>query len=296
MKIGYVSIIGKPNVGKSTLINNILNKKISIATFKPQTTRNKIYAVYQDYDSQIIFIDTPGFHNSKNKLDLFLNSEVKSSLKKSETCIFLTDPSRDFDDEDFDLVKQINSFNIKNVICLINKIDICNNEEIENRYEFIKKQYPDFIIRKISANNNDDAKNVILDLKKILEDSEHPLLENIEDLDYSDEFIINEIVREKILLNFQQEIPYSVAVVTQKIKYDEEKNLTKIYADIIVEKESQKPIIIGKSGAMIKKIGTLAREELLEIYSSKIFLELNVKVRKNWRNDNEQIKNFGYKK
>ncbi|MGL5640221.1 MAG: GTPase Era [Mycoplasmoidaceae bacterium] len=296
MKIGYVSIVGKPNVGKSTLINNILNKKISIATFKPQTTRNKIYAVYQDDDSQIIFIDTPGFHNSKNKLDLFLNSEVKSSLKKSETCVFLTDPSREFDDEDFDLIKQISSFNVKNVICLINKIDICKNQEIEDRYSFIQKQYPNFIIKKISANNNEEVKTFLSYLKTILEDSEHPLIENIEDLDYSDEFMINEVVREKILLNFQQEIPYSVAVVTQKISYDKEKNLTRIYADIIVEKESQKPIIIGKSGAMIKKIGTLAREELLEIYNSKIFLELNVKVRKNWRNDNEQIKSFGYKK
>ena len=296
MKIGYVSIIGKPNVGKSTLINNILDRKVSIATFKPQTTRNKIYASYQDEDSQIIFIDTPGSHNSKNKLDLFLNSEVKSSLKKSETCIFLTDPSREFDDEDFDLVKQINSFNIKNVICLINKIDICEQNEIEDRYAFIQKQYPNFIIKKISATNNNEVKKVIKDLKNILEDSDHPLFENIEDLDSSDEFMINEIVREKILLNFQQEVPYSVAVVTQKISYDKEKNLTKIYADIIVEKESQKPIIIGKGGTMIKKIGTLAREELLEIYSSRIFLELNVKVRKNWRNDNEQIKSFGYKK
>ena len=296
MKIGYVSIIGKPNVGKSTLINNILDRKVSIATFKPQTTRNKIYASYQDEDSQIIFIDTPGFHNSKNKLDLFLNSEVKSSLKKSETCIFLTDPSREVDDEDFDLVKQINSFNIKNVICLINKIDICEQNEIEDRYAFIQKQYPNFIIKKISATNNKEVKKVIKDLKNILEDSDHPLFENIEDLDSSDEFMINEIVREKILLNFQQEVPYSVAVVTQKISYDKEKNLTKIYADIIVEKESQKPIIIGKGGTMIKKIGTLAREELLEIYSSRIFLELNVKVRKNWRNDNEQIKSFGYKK
>ena len=296
MKIGYVSIIGKPNVGKSTLINNILDKKVSIATFKPQTTRNKIYASYQDEDSQIIFIDTPGFHNSKNKLDLVLNSEVKRSLKKSKSDRSHADPSREFDDEDFDLVKQINSFNIKNVICLINKIDICEQNEIEDRYAFIQKQYPNFIIKKISATNNKEVKKVIKDLKNILEDSDHPLFENIEDLDSSDEFMINEIVREKILLNFQQEVPYSVAVVTQKISYDKEKNLTKIYADIIVEKESQKPIIIGKGGTMIKKIGTLAREELLEIYSSRIFLELNVKVRKNWRNDNEQIKSFGYKK
>ncbi len=270
MKIGYVSIIGKPNVGKSTLLNNIVDKKISIITNKPQTTRNKIFAIYKDDDSEIIFIDTPGFHKPKNKLDMFLNSEVKSSLKKSNLCFFITDPTREFDDEDFEIIKQIESFEIDNVICLINKIDIADKEEVEERKLFISKQFLNFKILEISSIDKKNIENLLEYLKDFLEDSDHSIINEMSELNYTDEFLVNEIVREKILLNFKQEVPHSVAVVTEKITYEEKNNITKIYSNIIVEKESQKPIIIGKGGSMIKKIGIESRQEWLNSNQSQI--------------------------
>ncbi|MGL4647373.1 MAG: GTPase Era [Mycoplasmoidaceae bacterium] len=296
MKTGYISIIGKPNVGKSTLINNLVNKRVSIITNKPQTTRNKIYGTFLDDEAQIVFIDTPGLHKAKNKLDLFLNSEVKHALKKSDLAFFITDPTRDFDEEDFEITHHIESFHIETVFCIISKTDIATPEEISDREAFIKKQFPHFQIVKIASINKEQVLELINLAKPYLEDVSDEMLEDIESLEYSDLFLVNEIIREKILLNFKQEIPYSIAVVTESINYNQEQNMTRIYANIIVEKESQKPIVIGKQGSMIKKIGTLARKELLEIFDSKIYLELNVKVKKNWRNNNDFIIDFGYKK
>lgn len=298
MKYGVVSIVGKPNVGKSTLINNIFGKVMTISTHKPQTTRNMIELSYKDEDGLINFLDTPGLHNPKNKLDLFLNSEVKKSLKKSDFVLFLFDASRPFDDEDEECLKVLKDFHIENVFLVINKIDLIKDEQ---ELESIKNQLESFFEFKktyeISANKIEDTKKLLSFVKdsiSLYEGSKEDILALEKTVD--DEFFVSEIIREIIINNFKQEIPYSVAIKIEEFKYDAKANLLSIRYSIIVEKESQKPIIIGKGGSSIKKINIEVRNKLSEIYDCKLFTTSEVKVKKSWRNNDLQIKELGYKK
>lgn len=293
---GYVSIVGKPNVGKSTLINQILQQKLAITSFKPQTTRNKIMGVYKDHNSHIIFIDTPGLHNPKNKLDLFLNSEVKNSLKLSDITLFLLDPTRRIDDEDMEIIKQLNSWNVKKTIFLITKSDIASLDKINVVKEFILQNFtnPKYFI--ISSTTKKGIENLLLEIKNNLDALDELIFPDSEQFELSDKFVINEIIRESIIKLFRQEVPYATAVFTNSVDYEKERNFLRIKADIIVEKESQKPIIIGKGGSMIKKIGIDSRSELLKIFECKIHLELFVKVKESWRDNNSYIIDLGYKK
>lgn len=294
MKTYSICIIGKPNVGKSTFINTLTNKKISIVSSKPQTTRNNITTLYQDKNFQLVIIDTPGYHIPKNKLDLFLNSQVKQSFKEVDGYLFIIDGSRPIDEEDLELFNKLNTFKKKKIVFAINKIDLLSKEEIEQKKKEIKINFHADIILEISASKNINLDILVDEFKKLSYDSEIILHED--DYEQDDKFIVNEIIREQILKKFRQEIPHSVAVQTDIMKYDQEKNLLKIFSNIIVEKESQKPIIIGKGGKSIKEIGIDSRNELLKIFDTKIYLELNVKVRKKWRDDNLMIASLGYKK
>lgn len=296
MRIGKVSIVGKPNVGKSTLINQIFKKEVVISTHKPQTTRNQISLLYQDIDSQIIINDTPGYHTPKNKLDLFLNSQVKKALKNIDVIVFLFDAKRDYDDEDRKILDQIKSFKYGKLILAINKSDDEDAVNIENIKKQITKDYVFDKIFCISALYNEYVNELIDYIKSQLIESEEPLVTNSKELEQKEEFVVSEIIRRIILNKFRQEIPHSTAVVVEKMEYSQEKNLLLISFSIVVEKESQKPIIIGKGGSSIKDIGIYARKELSEIYDCKIFLESNVKVRKNWRDNDTMIKELGYKK
>ncbi len=296
MKIGKVSIVGKPNVGKSTLINQIFNKEVVIATSKPQTTRNRIELLYEEDGYQIIFNDTPGFHEAKNKLDLFLNSQVKKALKNVDIILFVFDAKREFDQEDLDILNQIKTFKHEKLIMIINK---CENEDastIESIKETLKKIIKFDKEFCVSALYNQNINVVLEYIKENLIESELPLVSNPSELEQQEKFIIAEIIRKVILNQFKYEVPHSTAVVVDEMKYYKEKNLLDIMFSIVVEKESQKPILIGKGGNSIKNIGVLARKELSKIYDCKIYLKSFVKVKKNWRDDNNIIKELGYKK
>ena len=296
MKVGVVSIVGKPNVGKSTLINTIFNKEVVISSSKPQTTRNKIQIVYKDDDSEILFSDTPGYHNPKNKLDLFLNSQVKKSLKNTDVIVFMFDISRKFDDEDQKILDEIKRFKIKKIILAVNKIDLIPQQEIGLKIEIVKQQmdFDDVVL--LSSKEKTNIDKLMSLLKSNLEEVDTDTFYDQQSVEQKEEFFVSEIIRQVIINNFSQEIPYSVAVVVDKMDYDQSKNLLSINYSIVVEKESQKPIIIGKGGNTIKKLGILIRAKLSEIYDCKLFLQSFVKVKKNWRDNNEIIKDLGYKK
>lgn len=297
MKYGVVSIVGKPNVGKSTLLNNLMDKDVVIATNKPQTTRNMIEISYKDKDAMINFIDTPGLHKAKNKLDEFLNFEIKKSLKKIDLSLYLFDISRDFDDEDEECLKILKDFKVKNVVLIINKIDLVDVCKIQKTKDFLKDKFNFLDILEISGKNKADIYKLIDFIKSKLSLYEGELEDlKVLEKEVSDKFFISELIREIIIKNFKQEIPYGVAIVIDEMKYDSEKNLLSIRYSIVVEKESQKPIIIGKNGSSIKNININLRKKLDEYYDCKIFTTSEVKVKKDWRNNNTQIKELGYKK
>lgn len=294
MKTYSICVIGKPNVGKSTFINTITKRKVSIVSSKPQTTRNNITTLYHNDDFQLVIIDTPGYHLPKNKLDLFLNSQVKQSFKEADGYLFIIDGTRPIDDEDLELYEKIKTFKEKQIIFAINKSDVLSKEQIDEKIKEIKTNFNAKKIIDISASLNLNIDKIIHEFKKLSYDTDIILQDG--DYEQDDKFLVNEIIREQILKKFRQEVPHSVAVQTEIFTYDQEKNILKIFSNIIVEKESQKPIIIGKGGKSIKEIGTDSRKELLKIFDTKIFLELNVKVRKKWRDDNLMIASLGYKK
>ncbi len=298
MKYVTVSIVGKPNVGKSTLINTIFKKEVVISSSKPQTTRNMIELSYEENNDYLInFIDTPGLHNPKNKLDLFLNSQVKTSLKKSDLVLFIFDVSRNFDNEDEECLKVLKDFHVENVILILNKKDLIAKKDFDKIEEFLLNKFNFKKSLDINAKNSYDGLLVL----KLIKEFSNEYDGDEKDLitlkkEPSDKFFISEIIREVIICLFRQEIPYGVAIVIDEMKYENDKNLLSINYSIIVEKDSQKPIIIGKSGQMIKKINQNVREKLLEIYDCKIFTTSYVKVKKDWRNNETQIKELGYRK
>lgn len=290
IKTGTVVITGKPNVGKSTLINTIANKLIAITSPKPQTTRNKIKFTYNDDKNKIAFIDTPGYHIPNNKLDMFLNSEIKNAYKLADIALLVIDLTREIDQEDIEVINIIKSYNVKKVILVLNKIDVAK-QNIDQKYEAKVKELIEISqVIKICANKIESVKEVIDTIHNNLDDNN----DLVEDVEIADNFFISEIIREQIIFNFKQEVPYATCIAIRKKNYDPNTNVFEIYADIVVEKESQKPIIIGAKGQMIKKIGTKSREKLLEFYDCKIVLHLFVVTKKDWRNDTTFLKENGY--
>jgi GTP-binding protein Era len=274
MKSGYVVITGKPNVGKSTLMNAIFKRKVSIVSYKPQTTRNQIKALLNTEDSSIMFIDTPGYHESRNKLDTFLNSEIKGGYKMTNTAILLIDLTREIDDEDKKVIQILKEYKIENIILVLTKQDIASKKHIGKYSGQIKELINVKDVICISSKNDENVNELLNKIKEYLPDAD-PISEAA---DEDDSFVISEIVREQVIFNTQKEVPYSTAVYVESKKF--EGGVFEINAVIVVEKESQKPIIIGKGGQMIKKIGTYARKELLEIYDCRVNLKLFVKVEK----------------
>ena len=290
IKTGTVVITGKPNVGKSTLINTIANKLIAITSPKPQTTRNKIKFTDNDDKNKIAFIDTPGYHIPNNKLDMFLNSEIKNAYKLADIALLVIDLTREIDQEDIEVINIIKSYNVKKVILVLNKIDVAK-QGIDQKYEAKVKELIEISqVIKICANKIESVKEVIDTIHNHLDDNN----DLVEDVEIADNFFISEIIREQIIFNFKQEVPYATCIAIRKKNYDPNTNVFEIYADIVVEKESQKPIIIGAKGQMIKKIGTKSREKLLEFYDCKIVLHLFVVTKKDWRNDTTFLKENGY--
>lgn len=293
-KSGFVALIGRPNVGKSTFLNHILKQKISIISPKPQTTRDCIQGVYTTDNEQIIFIDTPGIHKPHHKLGEYMNEESLSTFNNVDMIMYIIDGTEDFGRGDEFVINELKKTKTP-CFLVVNKIDLIKDKnklmenivKFTNAFEFKNVFY-------ISALNGDNTDKLIQELSDNLE--EGPMYYPKDQIsDHPENFVIAEIIREKVLYLTKEEVPHSVAVVIENKQIDEENpNLTNINAVIVVERPSQKKIIIGKNGDMIKKIGTLAREEIVMIVGTKVYLELWVRVEEDWRNRKSQLKKLGY--
>ncbi len=293
-KTGFVTLIARPNVGKSTLLNKIAGQKIAITTPVAQTTRYQIKCIFTDDTSQIIFIDTPGVHKPLNKLGEFLADESKSSIEDSDVVLFLVDSKDEAGAGDGWIVENYLSALNKPVIIVANKIDTVSPIKLENNIISYKKLFEKNLpVVKISAKTGKNVQVLLEKIKEYLSLGEK-LYPDDEITDQNMRAIVSEVIREKIILNTKDEIPHSVAVLVEDYKQTE--TIDRIKAQIIVSQESQKGIIIGKGGAMLKKIGTEARKEIEDIAQNKVFLELFVKVKKNWQKDNNALKALGFEK
>lgn len=293
MKSGFISVVGRANVGKSTLMEKILKEKISIISNKPQTTRDKIQIIYNDKDSQIIFIDTPGIQTPQNKLQEKLFEFSEDSLKESDIVTFVVDNSLEIGRLDNKIIEMLKVINVPKIL-LINKIDLLNQYE----YQQIKQKYEDMDmfddIIGISALANNNIDQYIKRIKEMLD--EGPAYYDRDMItDKSERFIVSEIIREKALNNLSAEVPHGIAVRIDNFKQRENKNLIDIDATIIVEKNSHKEIVIGKAGSMVKKIGMDSRKEIEKFLDSKVNLKIWVKVEKDWRKKEKLVDRFGYK-
>lgn len=293
MKSGFISVVGRANVGKSTLMEKILKEKISIISNKPQTTRDKIQIIYNDKDSQIIFIDTPGIQTPQNKLQEKLFEFSEDSLKESDIVTFVVDNSLEIGRLDNKIIEMLKVINVPKIL-LINKIDLLNQYE----YQQIKQKYEDMDmfddIIGISALANNNIDQYIKRIKEMLD--EGPAYYDRDMItDKSERFIVSEIIREKALNNLSAEVPHGIAVRIDNFKQRENKNLIDIDATIIVEKNSHKEIVIGKAGSMVKKIGMDSRKEIEKFLDGKVNLKLWVKVEKDWRKKEKLVDRFGYK-
>lgn len=290
-KSGFISIMGRPNAGKSTLLNAVLGEKIAAVSSKPQTTRTQITGVLTEDDCQYIFVDTPGIHKPKNKLGKFMMKEVEAGSDEADVVLYIVDASVFNFERETEVLDTIKS---NNIILVINKTD---KVEKENILPIIAQlsQHRDFAeIMPISALKKDGLETLLQIIKEKL--PEGPKFFPDDTLtDQPEKQIVAEFIREKLMRNLNDEIPFGIAVTTDLMKYDEEKDLTKITATIYCERDSHKAIIIGKKGEMLKKIGSQARHDLEKFTRSKVFLELWVKVKDNWRNSDMMLKNFGYK-
>tara|TARA_R110002050_G_scaffold212971_2_gene349195 strand:+ start:133 stop:1014 length:882 start_codon:yes stop_codon:yes gene_type:complete len=289
-KAGFVNIIGNPNVGKSTLMNALVGEKLSIITSKAQTTRHRILGIVNNDDYQIIFSDTPGIIQPAYQLQESMMDFVKSAFEDADVLIYMVEMGeKELKNEAF-FTKIINS-KIP-VILLLNKIDISNQDEVEEKLLYWKEKVPNASIFIISAL---EKFNIDVVLNKIIEFlPESPAFYPKDQLtDKPERFFVNEKIREKILMHYKKEIPYSVEVETEE--FVEEEKIIRIRSVIMVERDTQKGIIIGHKGAAIKRVGTEARKDLELFFEKKVFMELYVKVNKNWRNDKNQLKRFGYK-
>ncbi len=293
-KSGFVAIIGKPNVGKSTLLNQILKQKIVIVSPKAQTTRNKIQGIYTDASSQIIFIDTPGFHKAKTELGKIMNEYVSSALSGVDAILFLIDATKKMGSEDELMINEVLKAKIPTIL-VANKVDLVKDKEtLINNMESFRKAFPFKSGISISASNNYQVEELVDLIKSYL--SFGPMYYPEDQLlNQPERFVVSEIIREKILLTTSDEVPHSVACEIESFK-ETKKDLVEIHATIVVERQSQKKIIIGSKGAKIKEIGMLARKDISKILGTKVYLELFVKVEDNWRNKQAQLSNFGYSK
>ncbi len=292
MKSGFVTIIGRPNVGKSTLLNQVLGQKIVITTDKAQTTRKRIKGIYTTEVGQIVFIDTPGVHKPLNKLGEFLLDEAKIAIPDADLIIFLVDGSTSAGKGDKWIAQNLLQTDIP-IIMVMNKVDkVKKSEKIEENLLSYKLLFEKNIpMIRISAKTGRNIDTLIKNIYKKLPDGEILYPEDVV-TEESMRNVTEEIIREKILLNTSDEIPHSVAV--QVTDYKEEDTIDKIYANIYCEQKSQKGILIGKDGGLLKKIGTEARIDLENITEKKVFLKLDVKVEKDWRKKQSSLKNFGY--
>jgi GTP-binding protein Era len=283
-KMGVVALVGRPNAGKSTLLNRILGQKVSIVSSKPQTTRNRIVGILNEPRGQIAFLDTPGIHKPLHKMNVRMMEHVRTSLSEADVVALIVDATEPFGKGDQFVVELLRDVAKGKRIAILNKIDqLKKNKLLPIIQQYSETKLFDEIVP-ISATKGDGVPELIDLLFKIVAPGE-PMYPSEEYTTQPERFFAAEIVREKVLQHTADELPYTTAVSVDRWEEDEEKNLIKIYATIVVERESQKPIVIGKGAAMVKRIGTEARIELESILGAKVFLDLHVAVHERWRED-----------
>jgi len=289
-KAGYVNIIGNPNVGKSTLMNTLVGERLSIITSKAQTTRHRILGIVNGEDFQILFSDTPGIIKPAYELQESMMDFVRSAFADADILLYMVEiGEKELKDEAF--FQKIKNAKVP-VLLLINKIDKSTQEEVEEKMSFWKEKLPNANVFPISALENFNVQKVMDFIIDVLPES--PAFYPKDQLtDKPERFFVNETIREKILMHYKKEIPYAVEIDTEE--FHEDDRIIKIRSVIMVERETQKGIIIGHKGKALKRIGTEARKDLEKFFGKKIFIELYVKVNKNWRSNKNQLKRFGYK-
>ncbi|WP_454015499.1 GTPase Era [Bacillus sp. Marseille-Q7846] len=291
-KSGFVSIIGRPNVGKSTFLNRIIGQKIAIMSDKPQTTRNKIQGVYTENDSQVIFIDTPGIHKPKHKLGDFMVKMAQTTLKEVDIVLFMVNAVEGFGRGEEFIIEKLKETK-QPVFLVINKIDQLHPEQLLELIDQYRKLHEFAEIVPISALDGNNVGALIGTIKKYLPEGPQYYPDN-QVTDHPERFIIAELIREKVLHLTREEVPHSVAVVIDAIQ-KREGGAVYINATIVVERPSQKGIIIGKQGKMLKEVGKRARFDIEALLGSKVFLEVWVKVQKDWRNKMSQLRDLGFR-
>ena len=291
-KSGFVGIIGRPNVGKSTLLNTFIGEKVAIITPKPQTTRNRILGIMNTDGGQIVFLDTPGIHRAKTPLNVQMVKSAMGTFGEADILLLLVEADRGLHDEDSLILDSLEGIK-KPVILVINKIDLVTKEALLPLIDAFKELYGFEEIIPISALKGFGVDRLTDILRRLLPEGPKLFPDDMI-TDRTERFIAAEIIREKILLLTRQEIPYATAVVVEAFKEEEERNFIRIQAAIIVEKDSQKGIVIGKKGAMLKDIGRRARKDLEQFFNAHIYLELFVKVRKDWTHNERLLKELGY--
>ncbi len=292
MRSGFVSFVGRPNVGKSTLLNSILGKRVAITSDKPQTTRNMIQGIYNDKDTQIVFVDTPGIHKPKSRLGKVLNKQAYYSINDVDIVVLVVDISEKIGTGDKFVIDVLKNIENKPVFLVINKIDKLPKEEILKKIDEYQKLYDFAEIIPVSARKKDNTDRLLEVIKKYLPDNIKYFDDNTI-TSSSPSFIISEFIREKILDLTSEEIPYSVTVIVENLEEDERS--MSINAVVIVDRENLKKIIIGKNGSMIKEIGIRSRKDIETYFNKRVYLELFVKVVDKWRDKEKFLNMIGYK-
>ncbi len=291
-KSGFIGIIGRPNVGKSTLLNSIIGEKIAIATHKPQTTRNKIMGIKNLSDGQLIFLDTPGIHKASTPLNQYMVTTAMDTFRSADILLLIVEAEAGVHHDDRMIINSLDNVRLP-VILTINKTDLVQKRAVLPVIDEFQRLFSFVDIIPISALTGDGVSVLIEQIRKLLPEGPHYFPEDMM-TDRTERFIAAEIIREKITLLTHQEIPYATAVVVDSFKEDEEKNLIRIQATINVAKDSQKGILIGKKASMLKEIGRRARLDMEKFFAARIYLELFVRVSKDWTHDPRMLREFGY--
>jgi GTP-binding protein Era len=295
-KSGFIAVVGKPNVGKSSLVNHIVGRKVAIVTSKPQTTRHRVLGVKNRNNCQIVFVDTPGIHNPEHELGKFMEKTYMGEMNDAEVILFLADSTHDIRDEDEIALKHL--FGGKKqpnapVFLVMNRIDISDPEKVKTREQVFQSKGNFINTYHISALTGEGVEEMEQQIADILPPGP-PYFPPDQDSDQTIEFQASEIIREKVLEKTRQEIPHCVFVHTEEIREGETPDITYIRAIVYVERKSQKGILIGKNGLMLKDIGCLARQDLEPLFKTKVYLDLWVKIKDDWRDRKDLLKSWGY--
>ncbi|UHA74164.1 GTPase Era [Paenibacillus sp. 481] len=291
-KSGFVAIVGRPNVGKSTLMNHVIGQKIAIMSDKPQTTRNKIHGVYTKDNSQIVFLDTPGIHKRQSKLGDYMNQVALNTLNEVEAVLFLIDAAAGFGGGDRFVIEQLKNVRTP-VILVMNKIDQVTPEQLAPMIAQYNAMHEFAAIVPISALNGNNVDRLLDVLVNYLPEGPQYYPDD-QITDHPEQFVVAELIREKILQSTREEIPHSIAVAIEDMRV-QENGVVHISAIIFVERDSQKGIVIGKQGALLKEIGKQSRKDIENLLGSRTFIELWVKVKKDWRNQDRVLRDLGFR-